>query len=172
MSTTIRRGTRLIDNYVTNEDPEVAKRLTEAVAREYIRYAVERRTASNQETLGYLFEEEERLKGNLQKSEAAVAEYKAKTPDALQLGGGAGSTGSQVGAGSTGSRGGLVEDKLQDLSSKLTGAKAERLQLEGELQQIEQVGDDVDKLLAFPRIAATNAVAERRRELAEREAAV
>ena len=63
-------------------------------------------------------EEEERLKKNLQKSEAAVAEYKANTPDALQLGGGAATTGSQAGAGSTGSRGGLVEDKLQELRLK------------------------------------------------------
>jgi len=70
-------------------------------------------------------EEEERLKANLQKSEVAVAEYKEKTPDALQLGGGAAATGSQTGAGAGagGSRGGLVEDKLQELSTKLTAAK-------------------------------------------------
>lgn len=170
--TQIRRGTRLIDLYVTHTDPAMAQRLSEAVAREYIRNAIERRTSSNQETLGYLFEEEERLKTNLQKSEGAVAEYKARTPDALQLGGGAAATGSQVGAGSTGSRGGLVEDKLQELTIKLMSAKAERLQLEGELKQVEEAGENVDTLLAFPRITASPAVAERRRELADIEAAV
>lgn len=168
---TIRRGTRLIDLTVVHTDPAMAQRLTEAVAREYIRNAIERRTATGQETLGYLFEEEERLKANLRKSEAAVAEYKAKTPDALQLGGGAASTGNQGGL-STGGRGGIVEDKLQDLTTKLTTAKAERLQLEGELKQIQEVGEDVDKLLAFPRIAASPQVAERRRDVAEAEAAV
>ena len=168
----IRRGTRLIDLYVTNRDPAVAQRLAEAVAREYLRNAIERRAASSQETLHYLFQEEERLKGNLQKSEAAVAEYKAKTPDALQLGGGAAATGSQTGAGSSGSRGGLVEDKLQELTTKLTSAKAERLQLEGELKQIEQAGEDVDALLAFPRIAASPQVVERRRDLASVQATV
>ena len=167
---TIRRGTRLIDVSVVHEDPAMAQRLTESVAREYIRNAVERRTATGQETLGYLFEEEERLKANLRKSEAAVAEYKAKTPDALQLGGGAASTGNQ--GNSSGGRGGLVEDKLQDLTTKLTTAKAERLQLEGELKQIEEVGDNVDKLLAFPRITASPQVADRRRDVAEAEAAV
>ena len=101
-----------------------------------------------------------------------MAEYKAKTPDALQLGGGAAATGSQTGAGSTASRGGLVEDKLQELTSKLMTAKAERLQLEGELKQIEAAGDNLDKLLAFPRIAATAAVADRRRELADIQAQV
>lgn len=168
----IRRGTRLIDLYVVNRDPAMSQRLAEAVGREYIRSSIARRATGTQETLRYLMEEEQRLKANLQKSEAAIADYKAKTPDALQLGGGVGATGSQQGAGSTGSRGGLVEDKLQELSTKLTTAKAERLRLEGELSQIERAGEDVDALLAVPSIAAAPNVADRRRELAQVQAAV
>jgi len=168
----IRRGTRLIDLFLTNRDPVLAQRLTEAVGREYIRSSIERRAGANQETLRYLLEEEERLKANLQKSEAAVAEYKAKTPDALQLGGGTTSTGSQPGAGSGTSRSGLVEDKLQELTSKVTAAKAERLRLESEIKQIEQLGDNVDALLAIPSIAAAPAVIDRRREVAQWESAV
>ena len=168
----IRRGTRLIDVYVTNHDPAMAQRLAEAVGREYIRSSVERRASTSQDTLRYLLEEEERLKKNLQKSEAAVAEYKAKTPDALQLGGGAAATGSQQGVGSTASRGGLVEDKLQDLNTKLTTAKAERLRLEAELQQIDAVGDNVEALLAFPSIASAPTVADRRKDVAQVQAAV
>src|ERR1700737_2154298 len=131
----IRRGTRLIDLYVVNRDPAMAQRLAEAVGREYIRNSIERRASFSQDTLRYLLEEEERLKANLQRSEAAVADYKAKTPDALQLGGGAAATGIQTGAGSSGGRSGLVEDKLQELNTKLTAAKADRIRLEGELQQ-------------------------------------
>ncbi|MBV9009278.1 MAG: hypothetical protein JO354_08950, partial [Verrucomicrobia bacterium] len=59
---TIRRGTRLIDLYVTNHDPVMAQRLAEAVGREYIRNAIERRASFSQDTLRYLLEEEERLK--------------------------------------------------------------------------------------------------------------
>ena len=77
----------------------MAQRLAEAVGREYIRNSIERRASSSEDALRYLLEEEERLKRNLQKSEAAVAEYKAKNPDALQLGGGTAATGSQQGAG-------------------------------------------------------------------------
>ncbi|MEY2565408.1 MAG: polysaccharide biosynthesis transport protein [Verrucomicrobiota bacterium] len=168
----IRRGTRLIDLFVTNPDPVLAQRLTEAVGREYIRSSIERRAGSNQETLRYLLEEEERLKANLQKSEAAVAEYKAKTPDALQLGGGTTSTGSQPGAGSGTSRGGLVEDKLQELTSKVTAAKSDRIRLESEIKQIEQLGDNVDALLAIPSIAAAPAVNDRRRDVAQLETVV
>jgi uncharacterized protein involved in exopolysaccharide biosynthesis len=79
----IRRGTRLIDLYVTHRDPVMAQRLVEAIGREYIRASIEQRASSSEESLRYLLEEEERLKRNLQRSEAAVAEYKAKNPDAL-----------------------------------------------------------------------------------------
>src|SRR6267378_4079036 len=168
----IRRGTRLIDLFVINPDPAMAHRLAEAVGREYIRSTIERRASFSQETLRYLLEEEERLKENLQKSEGAVAEYKARTPDALQLGGGAASTGSQAGSGSAGGRGGLVEDKLQELSSKLIAAKTERLRLEGELKQVEEAGDDINSLLAVTSIANAPSVAERRRELGQLESAM
>ncbi len=128
-----------------------------------------RRANFAQDTLRYLLEEEERLKGNLQKSEAAVAEYKAKTPDALQLGGGANSnTGQNTGGG----RSGGVEEKLQELNTKATVAKTERLRLEGELQQIEQAGDNIDALLAVPSVASAPAVIERRRDVAQVEAAL
>jgi len=162
---TIRRGTRLIDLFVTNGDPVMAQRLAEAVGREYIRNAIERRASFSNDTLRYLVEEEERLKANLQKSEAAVAEYKEKNPDALQLGGGTVATGSQAGSGSGagGPRGGIVEDKLQDLSTKLTAAKTDRLRLEGELKQIEEAGDDIDMLVAIPSISGAQLVGEARR---------
>ncbi|MEY2498575.1 MAG: polysaccharide biosynthesis transport protein [Verrucomicrobiota bacterium] len=164
----VRRGTRLIDLYVVNRDPNLAQRLAEAVGREYIRNSIERRANFAEDTLRYLLEEEERLKGNLQKSEAAVAEYKAKTPDALQLGGGANSNTGQT----SGVRGGMVEDKLQELNTKLSAAKAERMRLEGELAQIEQAGDNLDALLAVPSIAIAPAVVERRRDVSQVEAAV
>ncbi|MGI8960865.1 MAG: GumC family protein [Bryobacteraceae bacterium] len=168
----IRRGTRLIDLYVTNRDPAIAQRLAEAVGREYIRMSIERRSNFSQESLRYLMEEEERLKANLQKSEAAVAEYKSKTPDALQLGGGAAATGAQAGASGGGGRGGLVEDKLQELSSKVTSAKADRVRLESELKQIDQLDGNVDALLSIPSIAAAPVVVDRRRDVAQLESTV
>src|SRR5438477_12051279 len=169
---TIRRGTRLIDLFVTNGDPVMAQRLAEAVGREYIRNAIERRASFSNDTLRYLVEEEERLKANLQKSEAAVAEYKERNPDALQLGGGTVATGSQTGSGSGagGTRGGIVEDKLQDLSTKITQARSERYRLDGELKQIESAGDNIDQLLSVPSIASSVQVAEARRNVTQIEA--
>ncbi|PYI93065.1 MAG: hypothetical protein DME97_07090 [Verrucomicrobia bacterium] len=164
----VRRGTRLIDLFVVNQDPALAQRLSEAVGREYIRSSIERRANFAEDTLRYLLEEEERLKANLQKSEAAVAEYKAKTPDALQLGGGANSNTGQQNA----PRSGMVEEKLQELNTKATAAKAERVRLEGELAQIEGTGDNLEALLALPSIAVAPAVIERRRDLSQIETAL
>src|SRR5437667_6601107 len=151
----IRCGTRLIDLYLTRPDPAMAQRLAEAIGREYIRTSIEQRASFSENALRYLLEEEQRLKANLQRSEAAVAEYKAKNPDALQLGGGTAATGSQEGsgAGAGGSRGGLVEDNLQDINSKMTGAKADQIRLEGELRQVDQIGNNIDALLAIPNIS-------------------
>ncbi len=168
----IRRGTRLIDLYVTNRDPALAQRLAQAIGREYIRMSIERRANFSQESLRYMMEEEERLKANLQRSEAAVADYKARTPDALQLGGGAAATGGGQGTGAGGTRGGLVEDKLQELSSRVTAAKSDRARLESELHQIDQIGENVDALLAIPSIAAAPTVVDRRRDVAQLEATV
>jgi len=170
----IRRGTRLIDVFVTNRDPIIAQRLAEAVGREYIRNAIERRASFNQDALRYLVEEEDRLKLNLQKSEAAVGEYKAKNPEALQLGGGTAGTGSQPGsgAGAGGSRGGIVEDKLQDLNSKLTAVKTDRLRLEGELNQIEEAGTDLNALLDVPGISIAPLVNEARHNVTQIEAEI
>lgn len=164
----IRRGTRLIDLNVTNRNPQLAQRLAEAIGQGYIRQSIERRASFTQESLRYLLLEEARLKANLQKSEAAVSEYKAKTPDALQLGGGAAATGGENSKNS-GSRGGLVEDKLQELSSKLTAAKTERLRLEGELAQVDAAGEDVEALLAVSSIGTAPPVNDRRKDLAQAE---
>jgi polysaccharide biosynthesis transport protein len=168
----IRRGTRLIDLYVANRNPAMAQRLSEAVGREYIRNSIEQRAAFSQDTLRYLLEEEARLKKNLQKSEAAVAEYKAKTPDAVQLGGSATAIGSQTGAGSTVARGGVVEDKLQELSTKLQAVRADRIRLEAELAQVADAGENVEALLAIQSIANAQPVIERRRDVAQGEATV
>ena len=168
----IRRGTRLIDLYVVNRDPPMARRLAEAVGREYIRDSIAQRATFRQDTLRYLLEEEARLKKNLQKSEAAVAEYKAKTPDAVQLGGSATALGSQTGAGSTVTRGGVVEDKLQELSSKLQAVRADRIKLGAELAQVADAGENVEALLAIQSIANAQPVMERRRDVAQAETTV
>src|SRR5436305_5713023 len=147
----------------------MAQRLAEAVGREYIRNSIERRASLSEDALRYVLEEEERVKKNLQKSEAAVAEYKAKNPDALQLGGGTAATGSQ---GAGGAKGGLVEDNLQDINTKLAAARTDQIRFEGQLQQVEQIGNNIDALLAIPTIFTAPMVADARNKIIQIEAQI
>ncbi len=65
-----------------------------------------------------------------------------------------------------------MEDKLQDLNNKLTGSKADRIRLEGELEQIQQSGDNIDALLQISSISSAPMVTEARRTVTQIEAAI
>jgi capsular exopolysaccharide synthesis family protein len=65
-----------------------------------------------------------------------------------------------------------VEDKLQDFNSKLTGVKADRLRLEGELEQIQQSRDNIEALLQIPSISSAPMVTEARRTVTQIEASI
>ncbi len=54
----------------------------------------------------------------------------------------------------------------------MTSAKTDRVRLESELRQIEQVGDNIDALLAIPSIANAPVVTDRRKDAAQLESAV
>lgn len=171
-SATIRRGTRLIDIFVTHADPALARRLADALGREFIRSNIERKQDFYQQSTSVLLQEAERLKLNLQKSEKAVSDYKANTPNALSLGGsdtsvGGGGSGAGAGRSSAGNR-------LEELSAKLNATKADRVRLESDVAQIEAAATrgGVAKLLEFQVIANSPVIAERRRELAGVQAAV
>src|SRR5262249_61064199 len=101
-------------------------------------------------------------------------ESKAKNADGLPLGGGPHARGSQQGSGggAGGPRGGLVEDNLQDLNSKLTGIKADRIRLEGELEQIHESRDNIEALLQIPSISSAPMVTEARGTVTQIEASI
>src|SRR5438046_9749248 len=61
----------------------------------------------------------------------------------------------------------MVECKVQDLRTKLTAAKTDRLRLECELKQIEEAGDDIDMLIAIPSISGAVLVNEARRNVTQ-----
>lgn len=166
LNATIRRGTRLIDIFVTHADPALARRLADAIGREFIRMNIERKQDFYQQSTTVLLQEAERLKANLQKSERAVSDYKANTPNALTLGGSDTSVGG--GGSSTGAGRSSAGARLEELSSKLSATKSERMRLESDMAQIEAAASrgGATALLAFPVIANSPIVSERRRELA------
>ena len=66
----------------------------------------------------------------------------------------------------------MVEDKLQTLSDRLTAAKADQIRLEGELQQVDQIGNNIDALLAIPSISSARMVGEAQRSIIQIEAGI
>jgi len=54
----------------------------------------------------------------------------------------------------------------------LTGAKADQIRLEGELQQVEQAGNNIDALLAIPSISTAGRVTDARRSVTQMEATI
>ena len=69
-------------------------------------------------------------------------------------------------------KGGLVEDNLQDINTKLAAARAEQIRLEGQLQQVDQLGNNIDALLAIPSISAAPMVSSARSSIIQIEAAI
>ena len=164
VTATIRRGTRLIDVFVVNRDPALARKLADSLGNEYIRASIGRRVSFNQEALRFLVQQAEQLRGDLQKAEKKVTEFKEKNPNALYFGGSAAATGSGAGTTNAG-RGGVVETRLEKLSSDLTTVRGERVKLEGELAQVERAKGNINALLDIPFIAAAPAVVNARRDL-------
>src|SRR5437870_11879852 len=66
----------------------------------------------------------------------------------------------------------MVEDKLQDLNTKVTTAKPDQIRLEGELKQIQQAGENIDALLAVPSISSSAVGNEGRRSVTQVEAGI
>ena len=146
----------------------MAQRLAEAVGREYIRNSIERRASSSEDALRYLLEEEERLKRNLQKSEGGRQRIQGKESRCSPTRRQRSREGSQ---GAGGSKGGLVEDNLQDVI-KLAGARSDQIRLEGQLQQVDQIGNNIDALLAIPSISAAPMVTAARSNIIQIEASI
>lgn len=164
VTATVRRGTRLIDVFVTHRDPALARRLADTLGNEYIRASIARRVSFNQEALRFLVQQAEQLRGDLQKAEKRVADFKEKNPNALYFGGSAAATGAGAGT-TTAGRGGVVETRLEKLSSDLTTVKAERVRLEGELALVERARGNINAMLDIPFIANAPAVVNTRRDL-------
>jgi Mrp family chromosome partitioning ATPase len=66
----------------------------------------------------------------------------------------------------------LVEDNLQDINTKLSAARDEQIRLEGQLQQVDQLGNNIDALLAISSISTAPMVSTARSNIIQIEAAI
>jgi len=153
ISADVRRGTRLIDVTIEDENPAMAQKLARLLVEEFLRGSAEARAAASQGAHSSLSEEADRLKARLAKSESALQTYKEQNR-----------------AVSLEEKQSIVTERLKDLSAKVTAAKAERLRLETDLAQLQTLPQrSSDTLLALPSIAGAEEVGELRRKISEKE---
>ncbi len=132
----VRRGTRLIDVFVTHTDPAVAQKIADTVGIEYIKQSIEKRGGNARLAYDFLLEESEKLKKKVTASENALQSFREAN-----------------GSVSFDERENIIEAKLKELNSKVTQAKTDRIRLEGDFAQINKFQKDPDQLLTIPSIA-------------------
>lgn len=147
VSAELRRGTRLIDISVLDEDPERAQGLADAVFREFLHQNFEQQLALSNTAMHYLEEQAAQQKQRVERTERELQTYREEH-QAVSL------DQSQN----------IVTDKLRDLNAKVTAAKDVRIQLAADLEQLQRVrpGDikgmlQIASVASIPQVAQTQA---------------
>jgi len=146
----LRTGTAFIDVTVEHAKPEMAARLANAVANEFIREDVEGYKTTSQLATSFLGDEAQTLQRQLAEYEVKLQEYKDQSLSVEQ-------------------RQDVATEGLKALNQKLNEAKVERIHLESEYVPTVHAATNIQQLLTIPRIAADLAVMGLHASLVEQE---
>jgi len=152
----VRRGTRLIDVQIEDQNPAMAQNIAKLLLREFESQGFEGRLASSQSAHEFLVREAERLKGQLAKSEEALQKYKEQHPGV-----------------SLEDKQDITAEKMKELNERVSQSKSERLKLESDKVLLDRLaGQAVERLLTVPSIASFPGVVDLKKTLAEKETAL
>jgi polysaccharide biosynthesis transport protein len=151
----LRPETRLVDITVTHSSAQMAQKLANAVAREFILESLDQRFSTTKAANELLYEEAGKLKKKLEVSERNLQAYK-ETNQSVSLE----------------ERQNIIVEKLKGLNLKYTAAKADRVQLEADLKMIQSLTNHPQAILNLSSFLQDPAVAETRRKIVEQEAQV
>ncbi len=130
------RGTRLIQITFDHPDENLATEVTAALVREYVALDGEQRLRSAGSNISYLINEKDALERKLRESEQELAQYSQSLNSV-----------------SVDSELNIIAEQLRELNSRLTLAKADRLKLESDFDQVQSVRDDPSALLQISSVA-------------------
>src|SRR5260221_12659309 len=139
ISAELRRGTRLIDVTVLDEEPERANKVADAVVAEFIRQSVEQQYNVSRMASQFLQEEANKLKAKLEADEQQLQEYKERH-DALSLE----------------KNESITTEQLRELYDRAMKAKKRRIKLESEIEQVKRT--DPEDLAGLLQIASVQAI--------------
>jgi len=150
----LRRGTRLIDITVYHRSPVMAEKIAKLLVQEFVMWNFEAQRDAAEVARRFLLDEATRLRTKLERSEQALQNYKEQNK-----------------AVSLEDTQNITVEKLKELNSRVTTAKAERLKLESDYGETK-TGNHLqpEDLLNIPAIASTPAVADLRKSISEKEA--
>jgi succinoglycan biosynthesis transport protein ExoP len=150
----LRRGTRLIDVFVEDTDPQRAQRIARSVVEEFTSMSYEQSLQATRRAKESLLDESTRLRERLEQSEQKLQSYRQQNPD-LPLG----------------NNESIVLAKLKKLNDDLSGSKSERLRLETDVEQLDRI--DVrtpEAILRLGTVAEKDEIVELQKSINQKEA--
>ncbi len=154
ISVHLMRGTRLITVECEAADPLVAGSVPNLLIDEHKKLVTEEHEAMSREAIKFLVTQVDSLKAKLDQSKQALQKYREDTK-AVAL---------------EDSRN-TVDASLRDLNMKLTESKTNRLRLESDYAQVQEIGhENPDQLLTIPSIATSAQVLEQKKNVTAQEA--
>jgi polysaccharide biosynthesis transport protein len=144
------RNSRLVDLKYRLPDPELATRVVNALAKNYIEQNLEYKFVASKEASDWLNERLGEHRKQVEQSEVALQKYREQN-DAIPLQ----------------HRENIVMQKLADLSAAVTQAKAERLQKQALYNQLSSLQSSKAALDTFPAILSNTYIQQQKAELAQ-----
>jgi succinoglycan biosynthesis transport protein ExoP len=144
------RNSRLVDVKFRSPDPNIAARLVNAFATNYIEQTLEYKFTASHEATSWLAERLAEQRTQVEAAETALQQYRERN-----------------GAISLEDRENIVVQKLADLSAAVTRVHAERTQKEALDRQLRATGGDQAQLDTFPAILSNSFIQRQKAELAD-----
>lgn len=147
-----RKGTRLIDIFVTHSNPQIATILANAYADEYIRYVFEKRSDASKFARRSLTEDAEQLREKMRVAEEGLQSFRVRentaSPEKQQA---------------------TLETRLQQSNSQISELEAKIFQLDSDLNIARANPGKVDELLRLPSVASEPKIARLNEAIADQE---
>jgi capsular exopolysaccharide synthesis family protein len=144
------RNSRLVDVKYRLDDPALASRIVNAVAKNYIEQDLEYKFVASKGASDWLGERLAEQRTQVEKAETALQRYREQN-DAISLQ----------------DRENIVVQKLSDLNGAVTQAKTDRFQKEALYKQLQSLTQDPAALDSFPAILGNTYIQQQKAELAQ-----
>jgi capsular exopolysaccharide synthesis family protein len=144
------RNSRLVDLKFRLPDPELASRVVNALAKNYIEQNLDYRFGASKEASDWLGERLKENRNQVEQAEAALQRYREQN-DAIPLE----------------NRESIIVQKLTDLSAAVTQAKTERFQKQAVYMQLEALRQSNGALDSFPAILSNTYIQQQKADLAQ-----